>query len=162
MSRFTTNLIYAAVLGQFVGALGWINPLFIPLVLAGPPVSGAILASRGVDYRWIAVLWASAGLGMLWSDWLINREDVLFHLALAVIMPMLAGIGWGLVRLTRRQLSRPSAVNATREMAVRLNAVLRGRLPLSREPAGRPTEVVDLMTRQVPELRRYLPPIEQH
>lgn len=105
MSRFTTNLGYAAVLGQSVGALGWIGPLFIPLVLAGPPVSGAILASRGVTYRWIAALWASAGLALLWSDWLINQEDVLFHLALAAIMPLLAGIGWGLVRLTRRQPS---------------------------------------------------------
>lgn len=110
MSRFTNNLGLAAVLGQLVGALGWIGPIFFPLVLAAPPVTGALLASRGVAYRWIAVLWASAGLAMLWTDWLINREDVLFHLALAAIMPLLAGIGWGLVRLVRRNASSPSKV----------------------------------------------------
>jgi hypothetical protein len=105
MSRLTSNLVLAAVLGQLVAQLGWIDALFIPLVLAGPPVTGAILASRRVGYAWVAVLWASTGLGMAWSDWLVNREDVMFHLALAVIMPLLAGIGWGVVRLTRRRVS---------------------------------------------------------
>ena len=38
---------------------------------------------------------------MAWSDWLVNRSDVGFHLALAVIMPLLAGIGWGAVRLAQ-------------------------------------------------------------
>jgi hypothetical protein len=42
---------------------------------------------------------------MMWTDWLINREDVLFHLALSLIMPLLAGIGWGVVRLTPRRSS---------------------------------------------------------
>lgn len=105
MSRLTTNLVYAAILGQFVAQLGWIDPLFIPLAVAAPPVSGAILASRRVSYAWVAVLWASVGLGMTWSDWIVNREDVVFHLALSVIMPVLAGIGWGVVRLTQRRAS---------------------------------------------------------
>jgi hypothetical protein len=42
---------------------------------------------------------------MLWTDWVINRSDVLFHLALAVLMPLLAGIGYGVVRLTQRRTS---------------------------------------------------------
>ena len=42
---------------------------------------------------------------MLWTDWVINRSDVLFHLALAVLMPLLAGIGFGAVRLTQRRTS---------------------------------------------------------
>lgn len=104
MSRLTTNLVLAAVLGQLVAQLGWIDALFIPLVLAGPPVTGAILASRRVSYAWVAVLWASTGLGMAWSDWIVNHEDVAFHLALAVIMPFLAGVGWGVVRVTRRRV----------------------------------------------------------
>ncbi|GAB3787583.1 hypothetical protein [Nocardioides ungokensis] len=104
MSRITSNLVLAAVLGQLVAQLGWIDALFIPLVLAAPPVTGAILASRRVGYPWVAVLWASTGLGMAWSDWIVNHEDVMFHLALAVIMPLLAGIGWGAVRLTRRRV----------------------------------------------------------
>lgn len=105
MARLTTKLLYAALLGQLVSQLQWIDPLFIPLVLAGPPLTGAMVASRRVGYAWVAVLWASTGVGMAWSDWILNHGDVAFHLALAVLMPLLAGIGWGVVRLThRRQL----------------------------------------------------------
>ena len=107
MSRLTSNLIAAAVLGQLVGLLGWIDPLFIPLALVAPAVTGAIAAARGVSYPWIAVLWCSAGLNMLWTDWVVNKEDVLFHLALSVIMPLLAGIGFGVLALASR--SRRSA-----------------------------------------------------
>lgn len=101
MSRLTSRVLYAVLLGQLVAQLGWIDPLFIPLVLAGPPLTGAILATRRVGFTWVAVLWASTGIGMAWSDWLVNRSDVGFHLALAVIMPLLAGIGWGAVRLSQ-------------------------------------------------------------
>jgi hypothetical protein len=101
MNRLS-SLVAAAVIGQLVAQLGWIDPLFIPLVLVGPLVSGAIAASRDVRFAWIAVLWISTGVGMAWSDWVVNREDVAFHLALAVIMPLLAGVGFGVVRLTAR------------------------------------------------------------
>jgi len=79
-----------------------LDPLFLPLVLLGPVVSGAVVAARDVDYRWIATLWASAGVNMAWTDWVVNREDVAFHLALAVVMPLLAGVGFGVVSLARR------------------------------------------------------------
>lgn len=105
MSKLTSKVLYAAILGQFVAQLGWIDALFIPLVLAAPLVTGALLAYRRVSYTWVAVLWASTGLGMLWSDWVVNREDVLFHLATAVIMPLIAGIGYGVVWLTMRRMS---------------------------------------------------------
>lgn len=101
MSRLTSRLIYAVLIGQLLAQLGWIDPLFIPLVLVGPPVSGAILGANRVSYTWVAVVWASTGLGMLWADWIVNNEDVLFHLALALVMPLLAGIGWGVVRLSQ-------------------------------------------------------------
>lgn len=39
---------------------------------------------------------------MAWSDWIVNHEDVAFHLALAVIMPLLAGIGYGVTTLAGR------------------------------------------------------------
>lgn len=110
MSRFS-SLAVAALLGQLVGQLGWIDPLFIPLVLAAPPVTGAIAASRRLPYAWIAVLWASAGLAMLWSDWVVNHEDVGFHLALAILMPLLAGVGWGAVALATRQRRRADAAS---------------------------------------------------
>lgn len=53
----------------------------------------------------VAALWASTGLGMTWSDCVVNREDVLFHLALSIFMPVLAGIGHGVVWLTLRRNS---------------------------------------------------------
>lgn len=102
MSRLTSSVLAAAVIGQFVGALGWIDPLFIPLVLIAPVISGAVAAAREVTYTWIAVLWCSAGINMIWTDWAVNHEDVAFHLALSVIMPLLAGFGYGAVRLATR------------------------------------------------------------
>lgn len=97
----TKNLLIAAALGQLVGLLGWIDPLFIPLVLLGPVVSGAVTAARGTPYSAIAVVWASAGLNMAWTDWVVNREDVAFHLVLSLVMPLLAGAGYGVVRVAR-------------------------------------------------------------
>lgn len=88
------RLVTAAAVGQVVGLLGWIDPIYIPFVLAAPIVTGAIAGSRGVPYQLVAMVWASAGLCMLWTDWLVNREDVLFHLVTAVVMPLLAGAGW--------------------------------------------------------------------
>ena len=106
MSRLTSRLLYAVLLGQLLAQLGWIDPLFIPLVLAGPLLSGAVLAARAVRFAWVALLWASTGVGMAWADWVVNREDVAFHLALALVMPLLAGIGWGAIRLTARRRAR--------------------------------------------------------
>ena len=108
MSRLTQSLFAALALGQVVGLLGWLDALFIPLILLGPPITGAIAASRGIRYRWIALLWASAGLNMIWTDWVINNEDQLFHLVVTVVMPLLAGIGWGAIHLTRQRATRPT------------------------------------------------------
>ncbi|MBV9293554.1 MAG: hypothetical protein JO222_13985 [Frankiales bacterium] len=102
MSRLTTSLVAAAVIGQLVGLLGWIDPLFIPLVLVAPIVSGAVAAARRISYAWIAVLWCSAGINMAWTDEVVNHEDLGFHLALAVVMPLIAGAGYGAVRLATR------------------------------------------------------------
>jgi hypothetical protein len=109
MFRLTQSLVGAALLGQVVGLLGWLDPLFIPLVLIAPPITGAIAASRQVRYGWIAMVWCSAGLNMLWTDWVVNHEDQLFHLALSVVMPLLAGIGWVAVRATRQRTTRASS-----------------------------------------------------
>ncbi|GAA1976819.1 hypothetical protein GCM10009798_42540 [Nocardioides panacihumi] len=109
MHRITSSLIAAAVIGQLVGQLGWIDPLFVPLVLLGPIVTGAVAAGRRIAYLWIAVVWCSAGVAMAWSDWVVNHEDVAFHLALAVLMPLLAGIGFGAVRLATRSRRQPAA-----------------------------------------------------
>ena len=107
MSRARSNLIAAAIVGQFIGLLGWIDPLFIGLVLLGPVISGAVAAARRISYPWIAVLWCSAGINMMWTDWFVNHEDVVFHLALSIIMPLLAGIGFGVVKMATR-VQRPA------------------------------------------------------
>ena len=102
MSGTTRNLVVAVLLGQLVGTLGWIDPLFVPLVLLGPVVTGALAAARRLPYAWVAALWASAGTNMAWSDWVVNREDVAFHLVLSVVMPALAGLGFVVVRFATR------------------------------------------------------------
>jgi hypothetical protein len=105
MSRLTSNFVAAVVIGQLVGLLGWIDPLLIPLVLLGPVVTGAIWAARRLPFAWTAVMWCSAGINMAWTDWVVNREDVAFHLALAAIMPLLAGLGFGVIRVAGRRRS---------------------------------------------------------
>lgn len=96
------KILIALLLGQFVGLLGWVDAIYIPFVLAGPPIVGAIAAARGIPVAPVMVLWASAGLNMLWVDWLVNREDVVFHAVLAVVMAVLAAFGWGVVALVNR------------------------------------------------------------
>lgn len=96
------KFLVAALLGHVAGLLGWIDPIFIPLVLAGPLVVGAIAAGRGLPAAWPAVFWLSAGICMLWTDWVVNQEDVAFHAAVAVITSVLSLGGWGIVRLAGR------------------------------------------------------------
>lgn len=102
MSRITTSLVAAAVIGQFVGLLGWIDPLLFPLILLGPVVTGAVAVARRMSYTWIAVLWASAGINMLVTDGIINNEDYAFHAGATVVMVLLAGFGYGVASLATR------------------------------------------------------------
>jgi hypothetical protein len=88
------QLAYSVLSGLVVGALAWIDPVFIPLVLAGPIVSGALAASRGIRLGWVEVAWIVAGASMIASDWAVNHEDVAFHAALTVVMPGLAAAAW--------------------------------------------------------------------
>jgi hypothetical protein len=107
MNRLTSNLV-AVLLGQLIGLLGWIDALFIPLVLLGPLVTGALAVTRGISRAWVMVLWFSVGVDMAWTDWLVNREDVAFHLVLSVVMAGLAWLGHAAVRVaTRTRVSRP-------------------------------------------------------
>ncbi|MBA2953329.1 hypothetical protein GON03_03315 [Nocardioides sp. MAH-18] len=53
---------------QLVGLLGWIEPVFIPLVLLAPVVTGALCVAVRIEYRWIAVVWCSAGINLQWTD----------------------------------------------------------------------------------------------
>ena len=93
-----SNRSYSILGGLVVGALAWIDPLFVPLVLAGPLISGAIGASRGQAFRWVALAWAVGGATMLVADAVINQEDIGFHAILTVVMVVLAAIGWAPVQ----------------------------------------------------------------
>ena len=98
------QLAYVVLAGFVIGALAWIDPIFIPLVLAGPIITGAVAASRGIRLAWVVLAWAIAGVSMILSDWIVNHEDVFFHAALTVVMPALAAAAWaGTSRLTGRR-----------------------------------------------------------
>ena len=113
MSRLLATLPGAAVLGHLLGLLGWIDALFFPMLLAFPLVVGAVAASRGLRAAWPAVLNLSAGLCLLWTDWVVNREDVAFHAVAAVFTALLSLAGWGAVTLATRSRRR-EAVGVSR------------------------------------------------
>lgn len=76
---------YLAVIlaGVAISALFWIDPLFVPLVLIGPVVTGVMADRRGI-VREAAAAWFLAGLLALASDSAINHEDELFHFVMAL------------------------------------------------------------------------------
>jgi uncharacterized membrane-anchored protein len=88
----------AVLIGLIVSALFWIDPIFIPLALLGPIVIGAVAGRRRLPWLWPAAAVVVAGLGAVISDWLINHEDVGFHLALTVVMLVLATVSWYVAR----------------------------------------------------------------
>lgn len=83
MTEQQTRIVIAAAI--CIAALAWLDPVFIPLVLLGPVASGLVAGRRGVRPRPVATTWFVAGMLMLVSDLIINREDVAFHAAVAVI-----------------------------------------------------------------------------
>jgi hypothetical protein len=88
--------------GLVLSALFWIDPLFIPLALLGPIVTGAMAAWTARGLRFVTVLWLVAGLGATISDYVVNQEDVVFHLLLTIVMIGLAAGAWSAVRAIRR------------------------------------------------------------
>jgi hypothetical protein len=98
----------AVLLGAVISALFWIDPLFIPLALLGPIVVGAVAGARGFPWLWPATAMVVAGLGAVISDWLVNREDVAFHLVLTVVMLALASITWWIAKAVTRRTAEQS------------------------------------------------------
>lgn len=88
------QIAWAVVVGIAIGQLGWIDPLFIPLVVAGPIITGAVAATRRIPLGAVVACWGAAGLTMLVEDWIVNHEDVAFHAVLTVVMGTLAAASW--------------------------------------------------------------------
>lgn len=88
------GVVYVLVGGAIVGALAWIDSIFLPLVLVGPILHGAVEGARGTPWRWVVGVWTLGGLVMVVSDYVVNHEDVAFHLALTVLMAGLAAGAW--------------------------------------------------------------------
>ncbi len=105
------QIIVAVIAGQLLAQLAWIDALYIPLILAGPLVVGAVAATKGVALVLVLARWVGAGLNLTVLDWIINREDVAFHLVVTVVMALLAALGYGVLRLaTRRHRTAATAV----------------------------------------------------
>jgi uncharacterized membrane-anchored protein len=93
-----TSWIAAIALGLAITALFWLDPIFIPLALLGPVVFGVLAARRRLPWLWVAVVWFVAGVGAVISDWVVNHEDVAFHIGLTAVMIVLASLAWWVTR----------------------------------------------------------------
>ena len=94
LSGVDRSWLYAVGGGVLIGALAWIDPIFMPLVLVGPLVTGLIVGLRGGSLRPVAAAWFIGGVVMLVSDAVANHEDKVFHAVLSVVMALLAGGAW--------------------------------------------------------------------
>jgi hypothetical protein len=91
----STRAVTVTVAAVAIGAVAWIDPLFVPLVTLGPLVSGLVAGAYGVDSRTIALAWFVGGLLMLVTDLVVNNEDVAFHAMVAVFTAAAAaGSAW--------------------------------------------------------------------
>jgi hypothetical protein len=107
MSR-VGEFVSALVVGLCISALFWIDPLFIPVVLLGPPITGVLAARHRLPRSWVALVWLVAGLGAVVSDWLVNRSDVVFHTVLTAFVVGLAAGAWTLAARLRRSEAAPA------------------------------------------------------
>ncbi|MDX6386505.1 MAG: hypothetical protein QOD85_307 [Gaiellaceae bacterium] len=104
------SLSYTLLGGVVIGALAWIDPIFIPLVLLGPLVTGFVCGWRVVPLRYLAGAWAIGGISMLVSDQIANHEDKAFHAVLTLVMVGLACAAWAAGRFSARRRTRTAVV----------------------------------------------------
>jgi hypothetical protein len=103
----SNRAITVSLAALVIGALAWIDPLFVPLVLLGPIVSGLVAGAYGAGSRTVALAWFLGGMLMLVSDLVINNEDVAFHAAVAVFTAAVAaGAAWVGRRIRGRDRAR--------------------------------------------------------
>ena len=107
MSTRTVSIVVAAAA---IGALAWIDPIFVPLVTLGPLVSGLVAGTRGIEPRTVALVWFLGCAVMLVTDLVINHEDVAFHAVLAVFTAAVgAGAAWVGHRVRGARSPEPSS-----------------------------------------------------
>lgn len=79
---------------------------FFAIALLGPLATGLVAGARRQNWHLVAAAWALSGTFWLVIDWIVNNEDQIFHIVLAVVMVALtalgAGIGRAVLALTRK------------------------------------------------------------
>jgi hypothetical protein len=113
------NIRIQVLLGFVAGVLllvptAYVDALFFPVVLAGPPIVGAVAASIGLSRAPVVALWVGYGLTMLVFDWVVNQEDQVFHLVLTVVMALLALAGYAVVHAMDRLRGAKTPVDQQR------------------------------------------------
>jgi len=109
MSNRTLTVAVAAVA---IGALAWVDPLFIPLITLGPLGSGLVAGAAGVDSRTVALAWFFGGMLMLVSDLVVYNEDVAFHATVAVVTAAIAaGSAWAGRRIRGARSPEPRSAS---------------------------------------------------
>lgn len=73
--------------------------LWLPLLLAGPVLTGVVMRLRSWPWKLGAAAWAGMGLVSLLYDWALHNEDQAFHVVLTVMEPLLVAAGAGIGRL---------------------------------------------------------------
>jgi hypothetical protein len=108
----STRAITITLAAVAIGALAWIDPLFVPLVTLGPLVSGIVAGAYGAGSRTVALVWFLGGILMLVSDLVINQEDVAFHAVLSVFLAAVAAGGaWLGGRIRSARAPEPSSAS---------------------------------------------------
>lgn len=102
----TKTHLTVAVAGIAIAAAAWIDPVYIPLVVLGPLLSGLVAGARRASWPPLAATWALAGVLVLLADLVVNGEDVAFHAVVTLLTVALAWLGRAAGRLVRR--ARPA------------------------------------------------------
>lgn len=96
--RISTTLATVAI-----AALAWVDPIYLPLILLGPILTGLIAGAKGAAPRLVAIPWFAAGIVTLVLDLAINGEDMAFH---AVVAAFTAAVGAGCAAVAQRMRGR--------------------------------------------------------
>ena len=75
---------------------------FFAIALLGPLLTGLAVGLREGDLPAAAAAWVLTGLCWLVVDWIVNAEDRLFHIVLAIVMGGLVALGGVAGRSLRR------------------------------------------------------------